>query len=96
MRHNRRTGVSEGSCFIFFDVPNESTPVFIPINPKKVLTATGPSGASPLPREGNTAGGERKRGEGKRVLSTVMMMGIMGVAHAFLILWLTYADESAP
>lgn len=26
--------VCEGSCFIFFKVPNESTPVFIPINPK--------------------------------------------------------------
>lgn len=34
VRHNGRTGVSEGSCFILFEGPNESTPVLIPINPK--------------------------------------------------------------
>lgn len=89
MRHNGRTGVSEGSCFIFFEVPNESTPVFIPINPK------GPDchrslGIPAIAQGRKNCGRERKEKEEKHAISTVRI-GIMGVLALFFFFLSSYA-----
>lgn len=82
MRHNGRTGVSEGSCFIFSEVPNESTPVFIPINPKGP-DFHGSPGSLNISQGSKHSGRKRKRERKEHAISS-MMMGIMGVLAVFI------------
>lgn len=61
MRHAGRTGVTKGSCLIFFEEQSESTTMFIPINLEGSDSRGSPgvSGslpASPLPGEAGREG----------------------------------------
>lgn len=92
VRHNGRTGVSEGSCFIFFEVPNESTPVFIPINPKGP-DCHGSLGSLAIAQGSKNCGRERKGKEGRMAYQPLWWVSWEFFLSSF---FLTYADESTP
>lgn len=64
MRHAGRTGVTKGSCLIFFEEQSESTTMFIPINlegsdSRGSLGVSGGLPASLLPGEAIDGAGGR-------------------------------------